>query len=388
MTAGLDLTNVPVVDNHCHAVEVEPPADLGDWRSRYSESPHPRMRAHDAADTAFYRRLVHAMVGFHGVADDGGAEAAVVEARARMSAEELTGRLFRAAGLAGLVVDTGYPPADRVLDGRTLQAATGAAQVELLRVELLFQELVAQHGGFDDVVEDLRGRLGDLRSSGFAGLKSIVGYRTGLGVTRWSADDVAAAFSAARQEAGARGAVRLGHQPLLDTLLHVALAAAAEQELPVQFHVGYGDPDVDLRKASPLELREVLEDPAYRGASIVLLHGCWPYVREGAYLAAVYENAYLDLSYAIPYLSVAEMTSMTRAALGTAPFSKLMYSSDGARVPELHWLGAREGRRILGTVLDELVSDGELDLREAEDVGRRVLAENAWRLYGFPGDLR
>ncbi len=155
----------------------------------------------------------------------------------------------------------------------------------------------------------------------------------------------------------------------------------------MQFHVGYGDPDVDLRKASPLELREVLEEPAYRGAPVVLLHGCWPYFREGAYLASVYENVYLDLSYAIPFLSVREMTSMTRAALGTAPFGKLMYSSDGARVPELHWLGARDGRRALGTVLGELVADGELDADEAHDAARRVLGGNAWRLYGFTGDL-
>jgi hypothetical protein len=36
-----------------------------------------------------------------------------------------------------------------------------------------------------------------------------------------------------------------------------------------------------------------------------------------------------------------------------------MYSSDGARVPELHWLGARDGRRAIGTVLGELMDDRE-----------------------------
>jgi uncharacterized protein len=118
---------------------------------------------------------------------------------------------------------------------------------------------------------------------------------------------------------------------------------------------------------------------------VVLLHGCWPYVREGAYLAAVYGNAHLDLSYAIPFLSVGERTSMSRAALGTAPFSKLLYSSDGARVPELHWLGARDGRRCLGTALGELVADGDLDPGEAREVGERILHGNAARLYGFSG---
>jgi predicted TIM-barrel fold metal-dependent hydrolase len=182
--------------------------------------------------------------------------------------------------------------------------------------------------------------------------------------------------------------VRLGHKPLLDTLLHVAFEAAAAQELPVQFHVGYGDPDVDLRKASPLELRAVLEEPAYRPMSVVLLHGCWPYVREGAYLAAVYGNAHLDLSYGIPFLSVGEMRSMTRAALGLAPFGKLMYSSDGGRVPELHWLGAHDGRRVLGQALGELVDDGDLTADDARNAGERILRGNACALYGLEGVRR
>ena len=54
---------------------------------------------------------------------------------------------------------------------------------------------------------------------------------------------------------------------------------------------------------------------------------------------------------------------MTRAALGAAPFSKLMYSSDGTRIPELHWLGALEGRRVLTGALGELVQDGEVAIR-------------------------
>jgi predicted TIM-barrel fold metal-dependent hydrolase len=116
---------------------------------------------------------------------------------------------------------------------------------------------------------------------------------------------------------------------------------------------------------------------------VVLLHGCWPYVREGAYLAAVYGNAHLDLSYGIPFLSRGEMREMTRAALGTAPVSKLLYSSDGSRVPELHWMGARDGRRVLGQVLDELVADGDLTGDQARTAGVDVLRDNASALYGL-----
>ena len=180
------------------------------------------------------------------------------------------------------------------------------------------------------------------------------------------------------------GSARLVHKPLLDTLLHVAFAQAARQEVPVQFHVGYGDADTDLLLGNPLYLRRVLQRPDYRGMPVVLLHECYPYTRQGGYLAAVYENAYLDLSYGIPLLGYGEMLSFTRAALGVAPTSKLMYSSDGIGVPELHWISALDGRRVLGEALGEMVSHGELSpLPEAEAAGESILRGNAMRLYGL-----
>jgi predicted TIM-barrel fold metal-dependent hydrolase len=257
--------------------------------------------------------------------------------------------------------------------------------MRLLRLELFFQRLVAEHSSYDDLVAAASAGLANVRESGHGGLKSIAAYRTGLAIERWPEEDARMAFAEARSEVARRGAVRLGHKPLLDTLLHLAFAAAAAQELPVQFHVGYGDPEADLRTANPLQLRALLEEQAYRAMPIVLLHGCWPYVREGAYLASVYGNVHLDLSYAIPFLSTAELRAMTRAALGVAPTTKLLYSSDGARVPELHWLGAHTARKVFGAVLAELVADGDLGAEDARLAGERVLRDNAWHLYGFPG---
>jgi predicted TIM-barrel fold metal-dependent hydrolase len=382
---AIDLTDVPVVDNHCHAVEARQGADAPAWRAFFTESPDLRMRAGEAADTAFYRRLVTAMGAFHGVP---GEEAAVLAARSRLSAEELVARYFADAAIGGVVVDTGYPAPDAAMAGADFDAASRADRVSLLRLEVRFQQLITEQAGYDELLESVRAELSDVRGSGYAGFKSIAAYRTGLAIRRWSDDDARAAHRAARAEVTATGAVRLGYKPLLDTLLHLAFQAAAAQELPVQFHVGYGDPDVDLRTASPLELRAVLEEPAYRSMPVVLLHGCWPYVREGAYLAAVYGNAHLDLSYGIPFLSLGEMRSMTRAALGVAPFGKLMYSSDGARVPELHWLGARDGRLVLGQALGELVDDGDLTADEARSAGERILRDNACALYGLKGARR
>jgi predicted TIM-barrel fold metal-dependent hydrolase len=97
------------------------------------------------------------------------------------------------------------------------------------------------------------------------------------------------------------------------------------------------------------------------------------------------EHVYLDLSYGIPFLGYNEMLQFTRVAFDVAPSSKLLYSSDGIRVPEIHWLSARDGRRIVGEVLGERVDSGELDVAEAERVGVGVLRDNALRVYGIAG---
>jgi uncharacterized protein len=57
-----------------------------------------------------------------------------------------------------------------------------------------------------------------------------------------------------------------------------------------------------------------------------------------------------------------------------------MYSSDGIGEPELHWISAMDGRRVLGQALGEMVSRG-FGLSEAEAVGDSVLRGNATRLY-------
>jgi len=377
----VDLADVAVVDNHCHAVQRTPGRwDVAGWRAMFSESPDHRMRTETVTATVFYQRLIGEMARYHGVCAD---EESVLGARAVLGDAELTERLFADAGIGALVVDTGYPDASVALPLE--QMGAGRQVAALLRLELMFQDLVGQAEGYDDLLDTVREQLLDVRGAGWAGFKSIAGYRTGLAIRRWSRDEAGRSFDAARREVSSTGSVRLGHKPLLDTLLHVAFEAAAAQELPVQFHVGYGDPDADLRDAHPLLLRDLFEEPAYRGMPIVLLHGCWPFVREGAYLAAVYANAHLDLSYAIPFLSRREMRSMTRAALGAAPISKLMYSSDGARVPELHWLGARDGRRQLGEALGDLVDDGDLTPAQARRAGEQVLRDNACSLYGLGG---
>jgi predicted TIM-barrel fold metal-dependent hydrolase len=375
---AVDLQHVPVVDNHCHGILRSQSFDtLLSWRRNFTESADPGMPRDHVASTAFYLRLIRALAGFLDCEPD---EETVLAARAEKDTRELVGALLWAANIETLLLDTGYPPPEKVLPGAELARLGDCHAEPMLRLETLMERLIAEHDSLEEAKEALVVALDDVRGQGYAALKSIAAYRTGLNIRGWSREEAEASFDEFK-EAVREGSARLNHKPLLDTLLHAALAEAARQEVPVQFHVGYGDTDTDLLLGDPLHLRAVLEKPEYRGMPVVLLHGCYPYTRKGGYLAAVYENVYLDLSYGIPLLGFAEMLSFTREALGVAPISKLLYSSDGIGMPELHWMGATDGRRVLSQALEELVAHGELSISEAEAAGEEVLHSNAIRLY-------
>ena len=376
----VDLTQVPVVDNHCHGIQRDQTfGDITSWRRAFTESADPGMPREHVPTTSFYRRLVRTLAEF---LDCEPAQESVFAARSGKDGRELSGALLRAANVEALLVDTGFPPPEEVVPVPELGLMGDCRAEPMLRLETLMEELLAEHDSLDEVWEALAAALDDVRGQGFVALKSIAAYRTGLDIREWPRKEAEDSFHEYRRSAG-EGQARLVHKPLLDTLLHVAFVRAALQEVPVQFHVGYGDADTDLLLGNPLYLRPVLQRSDYRGMPVVLLHECYPYTRQGGYLAAVYENAYLDLSYGIPLLGYNEMFSFTRAALGVAPSSKLMYSSDGIGVPELHWISAIDGRRVLGEALGEMVSHGELSLSGAEAVGENVLQANATRLYGL-----
>ena len=375
---AVDLRHVPVVDNHCHGIlRSQDFDDLASWRRAFTESTDFGMMRDHVATTAFYRRLIRTLASFFGCESD---EEAVLAARTGRDPTELTGELLQSANIETLLIDTGHPPPEEVRSGAELAKLGDFRTEPMLRLEVLMEHLLAEHGSLEEAKEALAAALDDVRAQGYVALKSIAAYRTGLAIREWTVEEAEASLREFRRDSR-EGSARLDHKPLLDTLLHVALAEAARQEVPVQFHVGYGDADTDLLLGNPLLLRAVLEKPGYRGMPVVLLHECYPYTREGGYLAAVYENVYLDLSYGIPLLGYGEMFSFTHQALGVAPISKLLYSSDGIGVPEIHWISALDGRHVLGQALEELVAHGELSIPEAEAAGESVLRGNAIRLY-------
>ncbi len=372
---AMELDDIPLLDHHCHTLRrAAAPLDADGLRRSFSESRDPAMAAHTATAIA-YQRALRDLAALLGCAPD---EGAILTARAAVPFERYARRLFAAAGFSRLLVDSGFGAAGGY-DLADLAELAGVPAQEVLRLETLIERLIAEEPSLERAEERLRAAVRGARAAGVVALKSIAAYRGGLHVARRSRDEAAAAFAALRAAALAGQTPHLRDRRLLDYLLRAALEEAATAALPVQFHVGLGDDDADLRHAGPLDLQALLIDDAFRRVPFVLLH-CYPFVRQAGYLASIYSNVYVDLSLTIPLTAHGGAAAFAEA-LELAPVSKLLFATDAHSIPELFYIAARHGRQALGQALGRLAADGWLTLPQARAAATAILHDNAARVY-------
>jgi uncharacterized protein len=149
--------------------------------------------------------------------------------------------------------------------------------------------------------------------------------------------------------------------------------------LPVQFHVGYGDSDVDLHRCNPLLLTPLLRAIEPTGVPVMLLHN-YPFHREAGYLAQVFSHVYVDAGLATHNLG-ARAPALLAEALELAPFGKFLYSSDAFGLPELYYLGAALFRGALSDFLRTGLDEGFYPERAVARLTRMICADNAKRAY-------
>lgn len=371
----MNLDHIPILDHHAHAIFHEAGWRTAPLESYFTEAYDPEVLERHTPHGIFYRRSLRELAEFYGCEPE---RTALDAARQATDYLDVSRRMIRGANIDTVLLDDG------LLDGQLLSVAESGSLLpwqarRILRLEVELAGLVSQHDRVPDLLSAFETHLRQVAPS-LAGFKSVIAYRTGLAVEKWDEGEVQAAYDALKRDLKPGETPRIVSKPLLDTALLLALRVARDVGLPVQFHAGYGDPDLDLRLANPLHLRPLFEDPDLRGLKIVMLH-CYPFTREAGYLASVYPGAYLDLSLSIPFLSQHGMRTHVLEALHLSPLSKLLFATDASRTPELFYLGARWGRRILGEVLDETVQVGDLTASEAEEAAVMMLRGNASALY-------
>ena len=391
----IDLSDMPVVDAHCHSYLESPKVLSADSFARYSSilSVQPDFLEREFSpsqnqlDTSrarlstmyreqpFFNHMVRLLSRFFQCEADLRAVAAARSARAA-DFDAYVRELFEDARLRGLVLDGGYPPLPEE-DVKRFPAKV----VKVFRLETFIKDLLARHDSFEDFYSAYESGIRDaVRRRGFVGLKSIIAYRTGLKIRKCGLKDAEKEFLDVKNGRAELAWFGPKVKMLRDFLVVRALELSIDLNVPMQIHTGVGDYDILLDQCDPSLMYELLKDEKLRHATVVLVHSGFPNNPNAAFIASVLPNVFLDFSLTIPFLNPASNERLMET-LEIAPSSKIMYGSDGFSIPELFWLSVKVGKRILAKCFDAFLSEGIFDESEISQKARRILFENANELY-------
>jgi hypothetical protein len=363
------LAALRLVDHHCHGV-VTADLDREAFESLITEGdrwPGSGISTFDTPVGVAVRRHCAPVLDLprHAAADE------YLARRAELGWREVNRRFLAASGTEVFCVDTGYAP-DRITTPAEL-ADESASAYEVVRLEGVAEAVAAAGVEPDEYAGAFRRAARDaVRQPGVVAVKSVAAYRTGFDLDPARPSD--ADVTAAARRWLARGG-RLDDPVLVRHLLWTAV----DLGLPLQLHTGFGDNDIRMNRVDPTHLTDWLHLTA--GTVPVLLLHCWPYQRQAAYLAAVFEQVYLDVGLTLHHVGPARSRAVLEEALEITPFRKLLYSSDAYGVAEFYWLGALTFREALAGLLQDRVDADELSLPDALRIARWAGADNARQVY-------
>jgi uncharacterized protein len=125
-----------------------------------------------------------------------------------------------------------------------------------------------------------------------------------------------------------------------------------------------------------------------RKTNFVMLHGGWPFARQSAAML-LKPNVYVDFSAIAFLLYPRETSEVLRSWLEISP-DKVMFGTDGFEIDpdlpflnweELAWIGTHGARQALALALTAMTGDKEIAYEESLEIARKVLRENAVKLY-------
>ena len=283
-TNAINLSRLNLFDHHCHGVLTES-VNREDFEALISES----SRSATTGTTRF-----DSQVGFQVLAHCAPVlelkpfcePDAYIARRNELGATETNRRFLQAANILTYGIESGHG-ADLIYSPEQMADVAGTHAHEIVRLERIVEEVVETHRD-NDVVQDVSRELErelDRRLATAIGVKSIAAYRIGLDFdhTRPSRDEVNDAVRRLLQQSTP---IRLEDPVLIRHMIWLSI----DRSCVIQFHIGYGDDDVNLDRCNPLLLTGLLRASIDTGARFTLLH-CYPYHREAGYLADVFPHA-------------------------------------------------------------------------------------------------
>ena len=306
---------------------------------------------------------------------------AYAERRRALGAAEVNRRFLAHAGIGTYIVDSGNRP-EELCSVSEVSAIAGAPAREIVRMESI-AERAAQGGvsaagyaqAFEAAVRDAAG------DENVVGLKSILAYRATLRIDygKPAPAEVEAAAGRWLAEIERTGNARLTDPVLERHLIWTGADIARERGFPIQFHIGIGDPDIELHRVDPSHLTPWIKAVEPWGFPVTLLH-CYPFHREAGLMAENFPHVYFDVGFALNWVGPSYQRIMDEA-LELVPFTKQLFSTDAFGLAELYYLGARRFRTALTRALARWVEDDECTAAEAERIASLIAVENARRIY-------
>jgi predicted TIM-barrel fold metal-dependent hydrolase len=181
------------------------------------------------------------------------------------------------------------------------------------------------------------------------------------------------------------------YKALQDYLFRYIAREAGRIGLVIHIHTGFGiGRYFDVEGSNPLLLEQVFNDPTLRDTTFVIIHGGWPFAKQTAAML-LKPNVYADFSAIAFLIYPRELSEVIRSWLEIQP-QKVMFGTDAFDVghmllnwEEFTWLGTDSSRRALALALTGMMNDGEITNQQAVEIARKVLRENAIKLYKLNG---
>ncbi len=295
--------------------------------------------------------------------------------RIELGSDEVNRRLLTAAGASHTLIETGYR-GDEIHGPAKMAELSGAPVSEVIRLETVAERLIDGGGVTARNFASLFREALASAAQNAVGLKSIVAYRYGLDFEPSAPTDaeIVTAMDALLKRGGA---ARIDDPVLLRFLIFAGL----ELKLPMQFHIGYGDPDLQLDRCDPLLMTQFLKVVEPSGTPILLLH-TYPFQRNAGYLAQMFRNVYMDVGLAINYTG-ARSEAIIGESLELAPFHKILFSSDAWGLAELTYLGCQQFRYGLTRILSSWIDQDLWSVNDAKSVVEQIAFVNSNRAYGL-----
>ncbi|KAF2033340.1 developmental protein-like protein fluG [Setomelanomma holmii] len=394
----------PIIDNHAHNLILPTHLDTIPFESITTEAQGRALR--DTFKSLSHLRAAKQLRQLYECGEDADWED-ILEQRVewfRSNAQVLHRRCFE--GVHAVLIDDGLAEPQKVYPYDSHDEYFQAPSKRIVRIETVAERLMERI--LRDAHEDDLGKTKFLpdtwvdfmdafereiqeavKDPEVAGFKTVICYRTGLDIEpdyEEAARAVGHPFERHVKSCIRKRTYRVERKPLNDYLVLRTLEILSEDlprsdslSKPLQLHTGLGDNDIDLRKANPAYLQQVIE--AYPNVPFVLLHSAYPYTQEAGYLATVYRHVYLDIGEVFPMVSRDGQQAILRQALELVPGSKLLYSSDGHWFPETFYLANLQFREVWLELLLEYIEKGDLTTFQAIAMTKDILFNNSNVLY-------